>query len=352
LLPLKQWVILTLWQFNEREQDMYDLIIIGSGPSGLAAALSAKRQELNYLVLERDEIASTVRKYPLGKQLFSTSNEVELEDGALPVETKPTREEVLQHYQTLVAKEGIQIRTGEEVRSIAPTPEGFLLSTVNHQYSARAVLVAVGGFGRTRKLDVPGENASRVSYHFVAGEPYAGRQILVVGGGNSAAQAALFLAEAGAKPLWSLRRAELDGQDPDTGQVKAKIKPWVKAPLELAAAQGLITILWSSRIVEIRPNSAFLSLNDSTDLLEVVCDHIFALIGADPDTTLLETAGAEIASDGRPVYNLETYETTVPGLYVAGHMTRELHMKNALEVTPHIVRAIASRLFQTTTRPA
>jgi thioredoxin reductase (NADPH) len=324
---------------------MYDLIIIGSGPSGLAAALSAKQQGLDYLVLERHEIASTVRHYPLGKELFSTSNEVELEPGALPTESKPTREEVLAHYQRLVAEQALCVRTGEEVRAIRPTPEGFLLQTARQTFEARAVLVAVGGFGKARKLNVAGESASRVSYHFMAAEPYAGQPILVVGGGNSAAQAALFLAEAGAKPVLALRRPELDGQDPDTGLPKAKIKPWVKAPLELAVEQGLITILRSSKIVEIRSNSAFLSLNDSPDLLEVVCDHIFALIGADPDTTLLEGAGAEIAADGRPVYDLETYETTVPGLYVAGHITRELHMKNALEVTPRIVAAIAARLF-------
>jgi thioredoxin reductase (NADPH) len=331
---------------------MYDLIIIGGGPSGLAAALSAKRQDLNYLVLERDQIASTVRKYPLGKELFSTSNEVELENGALPKTTKPTREQVLNHYGKLVEKERLNLQTDAEVTAIEATEEGFLISTRNHQYAARAALVAVGGFGRGRRLNVAGENDSRVSYHFVAGEPYTGKPVLVVGGGNSAAQAALFLAEVGAQPVWSLRRSTIDVEDPDTGKPKAKIKPWVKEPLELAAAQGLITIVASSKIVEIRPHSAFLSVADSRDLLEVECDHIFALIGADPDTTLLETAGVEIAADGRPVYNLESYETKVSGLYVAGHITRELHMKNALEVTPRIVVAIASRIFQAVARQA
>jgi thioredoxin reductase (NADPH) len=324
---------------------MYDLIIIGSGPSGLAAALSAKQQGLNYLVLERDEIASTVRKYPLGKELFSTSNEVELEQGALPTTTKPTREEVLNHYQSLVEKERIHISTGEEVVSIKTTAEGFLIETQNHQYASRTTLVAVGGFGRTRRLQVPGENDSRVSYHFVSGEPFAGKNVLVVGGGNSAAQAALFLAEVGAKPVWSLRRATIDAIDPETGAPIAKIKPWVKEPLELAVAQGLIKIVAASKVIEIHPRSALLTLADSPDSLEVECDHIFALIGADPDTTLLETVGVEIAADGRPVYNTETYETNVAGLYVAGHITRELHMKNALEVTPRIVAAITAKLF-------
>jgi thioredoxin reductase (NADPH) len=326
---------------------MYDLIIIGSGPSGLAAALSAKRRRLNYLLLERDQLASTVRKYPLGKELFSTSNEVELEYGALPTERKPTREQVLSHYSQLVEKEELNLQTAEEVRAIQPTAEGFFIETPSHRYAARAALVAIGGFGRTRKLNVPGETPARVSYHFVSGDPYAGQPILVVGGGNSAAQAALFLAEVGAKPVLSMRRPSMDIEDPEGGKAKAKIKPWVKEPLELAAAQGLIKIVGSSNVVEIRPHSAFLTIADSQDVVEVACDHIFALIGADPDTTLLETAGVRIASDGRPVYHPETYETNVSGLYVAGHITRELHMKNALEVTPRIVEAITARIFQT-----
>jgi thioredoxin reductase (NADPH) len=326
---------------------MHDLIIIGSGPSGLAAALCAKRRRLNYLLLERDQLASTVRKYPLGKELFSTSNEVELESGALPTESKPTREQVLSHYSNLVASEGLHLQTGEEVTAIRPNGGGFLLQTGKRQYAARAVLVAIGGFGRTRKLQVPGETAERVSYHFVSGEPYAGQDILVVGGGNSAAQAALFLAESGARPVLSLRRPGLELADPESGKTIGKIKPWVKGPLELAAAQGLVTIVGSSNVVEIRPHSAFLTIADSPDVVEVSCEHIFALIGADPDTSLLETAGVRIASDGRPIYHPETYETNVPGLYVAGHITRELHMKNALEVTPRIVEAIAAKLFQT-----
>src|SRR5215813_4106749 len=177
---------------------MYDLLIIGSGPSGLAAALSAKQRGLDFLLLERGAIAQTIRDYPLHKQLFSTSNEVELERGVLPVETKPTREEVLAHYNNLVDKERLNIRTQEEVESITPIGDAFIVKTTSSEYHARAVLVAVGGFGRKRKLQVPGENDSRVSYRFIEAALFASKKVLVIGGGNSAAQAALFLAEEGA----------------------------------------------------------------------------------------------------------------------------------------------------------
>lgn len=323
---------------------MYDLIIVGSGPSGLAAALSAEQLSLRYLVLERGDLADTIRGYPLGKELFSTSNEVELERGALPTTTKPTREQVLAHYNELVEKLRLNVRTREEVRHITPTRAGFRLETSVGDYQARAVLVAVGGFGRTRKLNVPGEEPERVSYRFASAEPYAGRPTLVVGGGNSAAQAALYLAEVGSPVSWSLRRPTLDAADADSGKPKVKIKPWVREPLEREVEAGTIRVYFSSRVVEVRRRSAVLRFADSREPLEVECERIFALIGADPDTSLLESAGAEIAPDGRPVYNTSTYETTVSGLYVAGHLTRELHMKNALEVTPQIVTQIAARL--------
>ncbi len=326
---------------------MYDLLIIGSGPSGLAAALSAKQRGLYYLALERGAVAQTIRDYPLHKELFSTSNEVELERGALPVTTKPTREEVLAHYNHLVDKEHLAVRTQEEVERITRRQAGFIVKTKTSEYHSHAVLIAVGGFGRQRRLHVAGENEARVSYRFTEAAPYASKKILVVGGGNSAAQAALFLAQEGAHPVLSFRRESLQYVlDPETGKLVAKIKPWVIAPFKQMVSAGLIQLLPLSEIAEIRPLSAMLRRLDSGAIREIECDHIFALIGADPDITLLETAGAEIASDGRPLYNLETYETTVPGLYVAGHMTRELHMKNALEVTPLIVDHIAARLLE------
>lgn len=329
---------------------MYDLIIIGSGPSGLAAALSAKRQGLDFLIIERGELAQTVRNYPLGKDLFSTSNEVELEPGVLPSTRKPTREEVLTHYEMLVKKEQFNLHTGETVETITPGAEGFSIKTNQATYMSRTVLVAVGGFGRQRKLNVPGENEQRVAYRFVEGSRFANQAVLVVGGGNSAAEATLFLLEFNARPTWILRRGAIDlAPDPDSGASRAKIKPWVREPIEKAQAAGLIEIITSAKLVEIRPETVLLELTESAKMLEINCDHILALIGADPDTTLLETAGVEIAPDGRPVYNTETYETTVPGLYVAGHITRELHMKNAIEVTPRIVDNLAAQWFAQTT---
>ena len=337
---------------------MYDLIIVGSGPAGLVAALSAKRNGLDYLVLERGVIANTIYNYPIAKPLFSTSEEVELERGALGRGSKPTREEVLAHYNDLIMREAVEIRTGEAVRSITPAGEGLIVETDLNRYQSRTVLVATGGFGRQRKLNVPGEVAERVSYRFVEAFPYAMKRVLVVGGGNSAAEAALFLADAGARVMLSVRRESLDLPDDidDTseaaGRPRAKIKPWVQEPLEQAASLGRVRIITSSRVVEIRPRSALLRIarGGRDGIVEIECDHVFALIGADPDTKLLEDAGVEIAPDGRPVYDPQTFETSVSGLYVAGHITRELHMKNAVEVTRRVTDHIVAQVFERSSR--
>jgi thioredoxin reductase (NADPH) len=334
------------------ENTMYDLIIVGGGPAGLAAALAAKRHRLSYLVLERGLIANTIASYPLARLLFSTSDEVQLEEGALRPGARPTREEVLQHYVSIAEREEIRIHTGEEVERVTKTELEFLIETTGGRYSSQTLLVANGGFGKPRKLDVPGENPLRVSYRFVEAKPYAMRPVLVVGGGNSAAEAALDLAEVGARVVLSFRK-----DSPGSGSVapgtagtptvgSSSIKPWVLEPLERAASQGLIRIVAASSVAEIRTATAVLLIGAAGERLEVECDQVFALIGADPDTRLLEEAGAEIAADGRPVYDSGSYETTVPGLYVAGHITRDLHMKNAGSVARRVVDHIACRLFE------
>jgi len=323
---------------------MYDLIIVGSGPAGLSAALAAKRHQLDCLVLERGVIGETVYHFPIARPLFSTSNEVELEAGALPQDRKPTREEVLTHYARLVIREGLDVRTGEAVESIARAGEGFAVRTAANLYHSRAVLVATGGFGYQRKLNVAGECPERVSYQFSEAHPFVTKRVLVVGGGNSAAEAALFLLDAGAHVTLAIRRHALDAP---SRMNAAKIKPWVREPLERAQEAGQLNILASSEVVEILPSSALLQVMDDgmPAFVNVPCDHIFALIGADPDVRLLERAGAEIAADGRPVYSSE-FETTVPGLFVAGHLTRELHMKKAIEVGSAVVNYITERLLE------
>ena len=321
---------------------MHDLLVIGAGPAGITAAREAKLQSISCVVLERGVVADTVYRYPLATVLFSTSNEVEIEQGALPAERKPTREEVLAHYNDVARREELSMRCGQEAVGIVRTTDGFDVRTAAGCYASRTVLAAVGGFGRVRRLGVPGETPDRVSYRLVDPRPYRASRILVVGGGNSAAEAALSLSHAGAVVTMCVRAASLD-RNPDSKSTSAAIKQWVREPLERAAAEGLIRILTGAEVARIDAGSAL--VRDRAGSFQTIrCGHVFAMIGADPDTRILEEAGARVAGDGRPVYNPLTNETTVGGLFVAGHLTRERHIRNAVESARNVVRTIAARL--------
>jgi thioredoxin reductase (NADPH) len=189
-------------------KETLDLLIIGAGPAGLSAAGEAARAGLSYLVIEKGTIANTIRQYPVGRTLFSTPNELEMKEGSLkPVRDKPTREELLSHYIHFVLDNDLQINAGEEVVAIEQAePELFVIKTksadvLGHEqsatYRARRLLFAVGAMDHPRRLNVPGEDLPKVFHRFVEPYPYIRKEALVVGGGNSAAEAALFLSEEG-----------------------------------------------------------------------------------------------------------------------------------------------------------
>lgn len=320
---------------------MYDIIIVGSGPAGISLAHTAKQRGLSYLVLERANFAQTIRDYPLDSKTHSPPSDLELLWGGLSSPTNvPTREETLAHYEWFAfEKHNLHIRTGECVEHLDGSDQKFLVRTNRATYEARKVIVATGGFGIPRRLNVPGETASRVSYLFTDRRPYAGQEVLVVGGGNSAAEAALQLQAGGAKVVLSTRRPPfaLDGNNPDD---YASIKEWNVRALQALAAAGQLRILFGSTVQAITDEAAVIQAGNAGTTEIVGCSHIFALLGASPDLALLRQMGARIEADGRPAYNCQTYETTVPGLHVAGHISRELHIANAVLMAPRIIRAI------------
>ena len=324
-----------------------DLLIIGAGPAGLSAADAAEREGLSYLVVEKGLIADTVYHYPVGLTVFSTTNELELSDGELrPCREKPTREELLSYYVRFALDNNLHINTEEEVTRIEPLrPEGFRVQTSRATYEAARVLVCIGGMARPRRLGVPGEELPKVHQRFVEPFPYVRKEALVVGGGNSAAEAALFLSEGGAHTTFAIWPSDWENRDPKKGC----IKHWVRGPLEREIEEGRLRLFLFSEVEEIK--EAEVLIKDARGQTHALPnDAVFVLIGSDADLTLLRDAGVRTGRAGLtevPTYDPDTFETNVPGLYVAGHFTNSRHIKEAIAVPRHVVPLIAQSLRAT-----
>lgn len=325
---------------------MLDLIIIGAGPAGLSAAEAAKQTGLKYLVIEKGTIANTIRQYPVGRAMFSTPNEVEMHEGTLkPVHEKPTREEMLSHYIHFVLDLDLQINTGETVVSVnGNINEGFVVKTDASEYKGRRVLFAIGAMDIPRRLNVPGEDLPKVHHLFVEPYAYVRKDALVVGGGNSAAEAALFLSEEGARTTMAIWREDWENRDPKAGAMKH----WVRKPLEAEIAVGRLKVVPYKQVDEIRETDVTLTTEEG-ESLTIPNDVVFVLVGSDADLTLLKQLGVQTESGKLaevPVYDPETFETNVRGVYVAGHFTHARHIKAAIDVprriVPHIARELES----------
>src|SRR5690349_4150 len=323
---------------------MLDLLIIGAGPAGLSAAEAAAHAGLDYVVIEKGTIANTIRQYPVGRTLFSTTNELEMHQGALkPLREKPTREELLSYYIHFVLDLDLNIHTGERVVDVSGDVEqGFYVTTDRAEYHAARVLFAIGAMDIPRRLNVPGEDLPKVHHLFVEPYAYVRKDALVVGGGNSAAEAALFLSEEGARTTLAIWREDWENRDPKAGAMKH----WVRTPLEAEVNAGRLQVVLYKHVDEIREADVRLT-TETGESLTLPNDVVFVLVGSEADLTMLKSLGVQ-TEPGKlgevPVYNPETYETNVRGVYVVGHFTHARHIKAAIDIARQIVPLIAKDL--------
>jgi len=321
-----------------------DLLIIGAGPAGLSAAAAARDEGLTYLVIEKGTIADTIRQYPVGRALFSTPNELEMREGTLkPVREKPTREELLTHYIHFVLDQDLKINTDEEVIDVERLDtQGFLVQTTRDAYHAARVMFAIGAMAHPRRLNIAGEELRKVHHLFVEPYAYVRKDALVVGGGNSAAEAALFLSEEGARTTMAIWREDWENRDPKKGAMKH----WVRTPLEHEIEEGRLRVILFQQVLEIREHEVLLT-TDEGETLAIPNDVVFVLIGSDAELRLLKKLGVKTESGKLtevPVYDPETFETNVRGIYVVGHFTHARHIKDAIAVPRRVVPLIAQSL--------
>ncbi len=209
-------------------------------------------------------------------------------------------------------------------------------------YESRKVLFAIGAMDYPRKLNVPGEDLPKVHEMFRETYPWVKKRALIIGGGNSAGEAALFLAQEGAETTLAIFRDDWESTDPKQGCIKY----WVKEPLENELKQHCLNLFFLGKVVEIREGEVELE-NENGDRVVLPNDVVFVLIGSDADLTMLNNLGVE-TEQGKggevPVYDPETFETNVPGVYVAGHFTHQRHIKGAIDASKLLVPKLKERL--------
>ncbi len=290
-----------------------DVIIIGAGPCGLACGIAAKEHGLTHLIIEKGCLVHSIFHFPINMTFFSTPELLEI--GQVPMiirDEKPKRLDALQYYRRVAILHALKFRLYERVERIRRTDDGFTVYTHSgRSYPSRWVVLATGYYDHPNLLNIPGEDLPKVSHYYKEAHPYFDQKVAVIGGQNSAVEAALDLHRAGA-------RVTLIHRGPEIGRA---VKYWLRPDIENRIREGSIQALFNTRVVEIK-NDRLIIVTGGGRQRELANDFVFALTGYHSDNGLLREAGIEFEADGlTPVHDHETLETNVPGLFVAGVLT-------------------------------
>jgi thioredoxin reductase (NADPH) len=309
--------------------DLFDVLVVGAGPTGLACGIEALRADLKLLIIEKGCLVNSLFHYPPNMTFFTTCELLEI--GDLPftsVNIKPTRAEALEYYRRVAGHYHLPIHYGERVTSLGQENGAFVIGSElsggeRRTYNSRHVVLATGYYDLPNLMNVPGEDLPKVSHYYWEPHQFFGRRVAIVGGGNSAAIAALDLYRHDAKVTLIVRESELSRH----------IKYWIRPDLENRIKDGSIRALFGSFLTEIG-NDWILVRNSNAETQRLENDFVFALTGYHPDFDFLRSAGVQIDPTGcRPECNTETRESNVPGLYLAGVViagldTNEIFIEN------------------------
>ncbi len=292
---------------------MYDVVIVGAGPIGLSIAIAASRRRLNYLVLEKGVLVNSIHNFPTHMTFFSTGPEAEI--GDIPFVSsalKPTRQEALQYYRRVATHYDLKIRFHANVKEIIKVADHFKIQILPDQMlEAKRVVLATGYYDNPNRLGIPGEDLPKVSHFYKESHPYFRKKVLIVGGRNSAAEAALEIFRSGGEVTLVHRGSGFDD----------KTKYWVKPDINNRIARGEITAYFNSRVLCINPSAVNVLVEEEREI-SVENDFVLALIGYHPNTTLMRSAGVKVNETTlAPEHNKETLETNVAGFFVAGALT-------------------------------
>ncbi|MDG4951013.1 YpdA family putative bacillithiol disulfide reductase [Weeksellaceae bacterium KMM 9724] len=317
-------------------EEIYDVLIVGAGPMGIAVAIEAKKAGLSHKIIEKGALVNSIFHFPKNMTFFSTSQKLEI--GDVPFMSnfeKPKRDEALEYYRRVVEKWDLNVTYYERVKNVTKPDDVFAIQTKRNLYQARNVVIATGFYGQPNKLNVPGEELKKVRHYFDEPHPYIGQKVAVVGAANSATQIALELYYKGADVSMIIR----------DNKIKDSVKYWIKPNIENRIEEGSIKAYFNSTVKEIKRNTIIIEQNGEEKHLDN--DFVFAMIGYHPDYDFLNKIGVNCETDenNTPLYNPDTHETSIDGLYVAGVVcggshTSRFFIENSMEHAERITAAI------------
>jgi thioredoxin reductase (NADPH) len=323
---------------------MPDVVVIGAGPTGLACGIELKRRGIDVVLFDKGCVVNSIYHYPAHMTFFTTPELLEI--GDLPMTSigdKPVRGEALKYYRRVAGHYKLSIHQYELVNKVDGHDGAFTVHTGDrngcpHVYPAKKVIFATGYYDRPNLLNVPGENLGKVIHYYDEPHPYYDHNVLVVGGKNSAAIAALEL-------FWNSARVTMVHRGEG---IHRHVKYWIKPNIENRIKAGEIKAYFRSQVLEIRPTSVLLETPDGE--VELKNDFVFAMTGYHPDTDFLAAHGIVLDPETqRPRTDKETLESDRKGIYlagviVAGMHTNEIFIENGRFHGRQIAEDIASKL--------
>lgn len=321
------------------ENNIYDVVIIGGGPIGLACGIRAKKAGLTYLILEKGVLVNSLYNYPVNMTFFSTSERLEI--GGVPFvsnNNKPTRSEALEYYRRIVTSFELNIHLFEKVITIKKSGENFKIKTSKNEYKSLNIVMAMGFYDIPYLLQVKGEELPKVKHYYDDPHFYAFQNVLVVGAANSAIDAALETRRKGANVTMVIRG----------DKISDRVKYWVKPDIDNRIKEGSIKAYFNSEIKEIREKEV--DIKTPGGMVTIDNDWVLAMTGYKPNLNFLRDSGIKISEDEvcKPHYNEKNHETNVKGIYLAGVIcggmnTHRLFIENSREHADKIIKDIVAK---------
>ena len=319
-------------------ENYFDVIIIGSGPIGLACGIEAKRKGLSHLILEAGVLCNSIFHYPVNMTFFSTSRRLEI--GDVPFVShgdKPTRREALEYYRRVKEYWELNVKLFEPVENIINADVNYELVSNKNKYFSKFVIIATGFYGRPNFMHVPGESLPKVKHYYDDPHYYIDQKVIVVGGGNSAVDAALETYRKGADVTMVVKKEKLDDG----------VKYWVRPDIENRIKEGSIKAYFNSSVNVIKEKEVQILTPDG-DII-IPNDYVLAMTGYHPDYKFLRKAGIEFTDDEirEPLYDKNNFETNMKNIFVAGVVcggmnTGKLFIENsrshAKDIIDHIIK--------------